>query len=371
MRSLRSGVPLARRLMLAHPVRMLAGAVGIGLAVMLILLLDGLWAGVRAQVTVFEDHTGAQLVVVAPGTDTLFADPSVVPAATTARVAATPGVRWAAPARTGYAILDLGGRRVAVAMVGAVPTRPGSAWSVVRGRAPRSDGETAVDRLFAERYRLRVGDSLPVMGARMRIVGLTGDSAMFMTPLVFVTERAAAALQRSPTTTGVVLVGTDDPVRVAARLRAAGLTVRTIGDLHQASLRLATRIFGAPLRLMVAVAFVAGTLIVALVAHTVVSEQRRDLGVLKAVGASGSRLARIALGETASLTATGAVSGVALLFLARAVIASWRPQFPVLLTSGSLARAALAAAAMALLAALLPAWRLARLDAATAFRSGS
>jgi hypothetical protein len=35
------GVPLARRLLGAHPIRVAAGAGGIGLALMLILLLDG------------------------------------------------------------------------------------------------------------------------------------------------------------------------------------------------------------------------------------------------------------------------------------------------------------------------------------------
>jgi putative ABC transport system permease protein len=146
--------------------------------------------------------------------------------------------------------------------------------------------------------------------------------------------------------------------------------VRTPGELHGAALRLATRVFGGPLQLMVAVAFIAGTLIVALVAHTVITEQRRDLGVLKALGASGPRLARVVITETAALTAAGALAGVALLALGRAVIAAWRPQFPVLVTPGSLTRAAAAAAVMALLAAALPARRLARLDPAGAFRSG-
>jgi putative ABC transport system permease protein len=364
------GVPLARRLLGAHPLRVLAGAGGIGLALMLILLLDGLWAGVRGQATLFEDHTGAQLVVVAPGTDSLFADPSVLPAAAVSRVAATPGVDWVAPVRTAYAILDLRGQRAAVALVGATPGQPGGPWKLSSGRAPLADDEIALDRLFAARQQVRIGDRLPVLGAQLRVVGFTGESAMFMTPLVFVTERTAAGLLGAPDTTGVVLLGTADPPGVSTRLRAAGLTVRTPGELHGAALRLATRVFGGPLQLMVAVAFIAGTLIVALVAHTVITEQRRDLGVLKALGASGPRLARVGITETAALTAAGALAGVALLALGRVVIAAWRPQFPVLVTPGSLTRAAAAAAVMALLAAALPARRLARLDPAGAFRSG-
>jgi len=62
-------VLVTRRLLTARPGRALAGAFGIGPALMLILLLTGLWAGVQDRVTTYEDHTGAQLAVVAPGTD--------------------------------------------------------------------------------------------------------------------------------------------------------------------------------------------------------------------------------------------------------------------------------------------------------------
>ena len=364
-------VPLVRRLLFAHPVRTAASAVAVGVALTLMLLLNGLWAGVRGQVTTFEDHSGAQLVVVSPGTDTLFADPSILPASTTARVAAVAGVDWAVPARTGYQILDLHNRRVAVALVGAVAGRPGSPWNVASGRAPRTDLEAAVDQTLADRHGLRIGDRLPVMGSPIRIVGITRDSAMFMTPLVFITERAAAILARLPQTTGIVLVGTDSPDQVAARLRATGLTVRTTRQLHDAALRLATRIFGAPIRLMVTVAFIAGALIVALVAHLLISEQRRHLGVLKALGAPPGRLARIALGETVAVTAAGALAAVGLLTVGRALITAWRPQFPVVVTPGALAQVAVAAAAMAVIAAALPARRLSRVEAASAFRSES
>jgi putative ABC transport system permease protein len=105
------------------------------------------------------------------------------------------------------------------------------------------------------------------------------------------------------------------------------------------------------------------------VAHTLVAEQRRDLGVLKALGAARGRLRRIAITETVTLTALGAVAAVLLLVVAQFVIAAWRPQFPVLLTAATVSRTARAAAAMALLAAWLPARRLARLDAASAFRA--
>jgi len=369
MALLSRSVPVTRRLLLARPGRLAAGAVAIGLALMLILLLDGLWVGVQDRVTTYEDHSGAQLAVVAPGTDNLFADPGILAAETVGQVAATPGVSWAAGVRTSYTILELHGGKAAAALVGAEPGRPGGPWAFRAGRAPRAGGEVALDAVLADRHGLGLGDRVPVLGQQLRLVGLTADTSMFMTPLVFLPQDALTELMRLPGTTGAVLVGTDRPVAVSARLRAQGLTVRSTDELRDASLRLATRIFGGPVRLMVGVGFVAGTLIVGLVAHTLLTEQRRDLGVLKALGAPPRRLRRVALSETAILTALGAVASVVLVVLAQLAIGAWRPQFPVMLTLPTVARAAVAATAMAVFAGWLPARRLGRLDAASAFRS--
>ena len=367
----RSGtVPVTGRLLAARPVRTAAGAAGIGLALMLMLLLAGLWAGVQDRVTTYDDHLGADLVVVPAGTDSLFADPGVLPAPTVADVAAVDGVDAVAGLRTMYQIVELPHGKAAVAVVAADPDASmGGPWALTAGRAPRAVDEVTVDALFAAQHGFELGDRLPVLGHPMRIVGLSDDTALFMTPLLFTSTEAMSSMLRSPETTGAVLIATDTPDQVAERLRAAGHTVRTPAQLRAASLSLATKIYGSPVRLMVAVAFAAGTLIVALVAYTRVTEQQRDLGVLKALGATPGRLRRVAVTETVVLTALGAVTSVVLLLAVRELLAWWRPAFPVILTPGTVAQTAAAAAVMALLAAWLPTRRLAKMDAASAFRS--
>jgi hypothetical protein len=75
-------VPLARRNLLAEPRRLAAGVAGIGLALMLILLLGGLWAGIQAQSGQYVDATGAALWVLPPDTRTLFAEGTQLPTST-------------------------------------------------------------------------------------------------------------------------------------------------------------------------------------------------------------------------------------------------------------------------------------------------
>jgi putative ABC transport system permease protein len=365
-------VPVTRRFLATGWLRTTASAAGIGLALMLMLLLTGLWVGVQDRVTTYDDHLDADLVVVPPGTRNLFADPGVLPATAIERIAKMPGVEGVAPLRTMYQILELPHGKAAVAAVSYDPVSGGGGpWAFTDGRAPAADDEVTVDTLWAAQHGFALGDRLPLLGHRMRVVGLTDDTALFMTPLLFTTTTAMDRMLRTSGTTGGVLVTTTrDPRDVAARLRDDGYTVRTPGQLHEASLRLATGIYGSPVRLMVGVAFAGGTLIVALVAYTRITEHQRDLGVLKALGATPDRLRRIAVAETATLTLLGMVAAVILLVITRELLAWWRPAFPVLLTPVTVAQTFVAAGVMALLAAWLPVRRLDRLDAASAFRSG-
>lgn len=364
-------VPLARRNLLADWRRLVISVLGVGVALMLILLLDGLWAGIQAQVTTYEDHTGAQLYVVTPGTFNLFADASTLPRSAVDEVAAIPGVQWAAPVRTSYTILELHGRKVPVALVGSVPTQPGGPWAIASGRAPQADDEIVVDKVLAERHDLHLGDPLAVGGATMRIVGLSSGTAGFMTGFAFVTHHATDLILQAPDTTSVILVGTDQPAVVQARLAALGLTAVDHDTLRSSSLELATKIYGTPLRLMIGVGFAAGTLVIALTAYTTIAERRRDYGIVKAIGATPVRLTAIALGQTLSLALLGALAAAVLFIGGRAAIEAVRPQFVVVLTASGAFRAAGAGLAMAVLAAFVPARRLARLDPSVAFRSGS
>jgi putative ABC transport system permease protein len=361
-------VPLARRNLLADPRRLAASALAVGMAVMLILLLDGLWAGVRSQVTRYEDEVGAQLYVVAPGTRSLFAEGSTVPISALDVVRRAPGVDWASPVQGRFAILDLHGRKVATTLVGSVPGGRGGPWAIADGRLVELDGEAVLDEVLADRHDLAVGDPIEILGRPFQIVGLSRGTASFMTGFVFITHGAADALLRSSASTTAVLVGAARPGEVRAQLEAEGLTVLDHDELRQAGLALATQIYGTPLRLMVLVAFLAGTLVIALTAYTSVTERTREYGIVKAMGATRRRLTALAVVQTALLAFAGTITGVVLFAVGRVAITTARPQFTILLTSGAVLRAAGAAAVMGTIAALIPAHRLARLDPAVAYR---
>ncbi len=361
-------VPLARRNVLADRRRLLASVAGVGLAVMLILLLDGMWAGIRQQTTLYTDNAGADLYVLQPGVRDLTAGASTLPLSAVDTVRAEPDVAWAAPVRTAYIILQLHGEKVAVSVVGSVPGQHGGPWSLMAGRTMNADDEIVIGSLLADRHGIRVGDRLDVMGHALRVVGLA-DTNGFMMSYVFVTHAAIDALSATPASTSVILIGTAQPATVMTRLRADGLNVLDRDTVAGNNQKFAVGIFGSPIRLMVGIGLAAGTMIIALTAYTTIVERRREYGIVKAMGATGRRLVALALGQTLTLAALGLIAGLGLFVAGRAMIVWSRPQFTVVLTAGAVGRAAIAALAMALLAAIVPARRLAALEPAVAYRS--
>jgi putative ABC transport system permease protein len=360
-------VPVARRTLTADRRRLLAGVVGVGLAVMLILLLDGMRVGIANQSRLYVDRAGADVYVLQPGMRELQ-EGGILPISVVDQVVATPGVDWAEAVRGSYVIVELHGTKLAPYLVGTAPAAPGGAWSIDQGRNVEADDEIVLDGVMADRHGLTVGDRIGVMGTTLDVVGLSSDTSGFMTSYMFATHAATDRLFGAPGTTSYVLVGASDAVTVRDRLIAAGLNALTADEVADNAEELASGVISGPLQLMVVVAFAAGTLVIALTAYTTITEHRREYGIVKALGARRARLVGMALIQTLGLALLGLLAGVALLLAGREVIVTVRPQFDVAVTAAALIRAAGAALLMALLAAVVPAHRLARLDPATAYR---
>ncbi|MFN0027091.1 MAG: ABC transporter permease [Acidimicrobiales bacterium] len=359
-------VPLARRNLLAEPRRLLASAGGVGLAVMLILVLDGLWAGIKSGVTVYEDNVGADLYVAQAGTYNFYGSSSRIPASMVDVVSDDPDIDWAVPVRAFFSIVDLHDRKVPVVVIGSVPGKRGGPWELGSGRAPANDDQVVVGRVLARRHNLDIGDSIDIMGRRFTIVG-TGSDA-FMASFVFMTHGATDALLAAPGTTSFVLVGTDRPHAVRSRLVAGGYTALDRDQLAVNDFELIARAYSVPMRFMTGVAFVIGSLVIALSAYSAIADRRREYGIVKAIGGHGRYLFGLAMRQTMMIAAAGLLAGFVLFLVGRSAIVWVRPQFTVVTTGTSLARAVGAAVVMGAIAAIVPARRLARLDPASAYR---
>jgi putative ABC transport system permease protein len=354
--------------MLADPRRFAASVAGVGLALMLILLLDGLSAGIDARVIVYEERSGAAFFVGQPGTTSFLGTTSSIPKATVDQVRALPDVDWAVGVRGFFTVPQVNGIRVPSYVVGSEPGARGGAWSIADGRVPSANNEIAVGQQFAKRGGVAVGDSVALFGKPFDVVGVAADSDMFMASFVFMTHKATDMLLNAPLTTSFVLVGTDQPERVREALVAAGLNGLSRDEIQRNDLALKGQAYSVGLGLVVSVAFLVGTLVIALTIYSSVMERRREYGIVKAIGATTRRLFRLVLVQSLVLAAIGHVAGGVFYAGGSALLGRLRPEFAIATTSTSLARVVGAAVVMGCLATFIPARRLAAMEPAAAFK---
>ncbi|MBI2703871.1 MAG: FtsX-like permease family protein [Actinobacteria bacterium] len=366
---LRDGeVPLARRLLLADWRRLLASLAGVGLALMLILLLDGLSAGIDARVTVYEQQSGADLYVAQPGTNSFLGSLSNIPAGTEAKVREQPAVNWTAPVRGFFTVPVLRGNRVPAYVVGWEPGKPGGPWKILDGRAPAGDGEIAVGGEVARKGSLALGSPFELLGTRFVVVGIAGDADMFMASFVFMTRQASEVMLKAPGFTSFILVGTDRPDALKQTLASAGIHSLTRAEIERNDLALKGQAYSAGLGLVVSVAFAVGTLVIALTIYTAIMERRREYGIVKAIGANARRLYRIVLAQSLVLAFGGLAVG-AVFFLAGVQVLGWlRPQFEISTSGSAVVRVVVAAVVMGGVATVVPARRLNAMEPAMVFR---
>ena len=126
-------VPLVRRQLLARRGRTLAGVIGIAVALLLVLALKAIFAGMEGRLTAFIDGTGADVIVAQEGVTTMHMTQSALAADTVAAIAGVPGVASVQGIVYRGAFVETGpnGRSGIVALVGGGPVP-----DLVEGRLP-------------------------------------------------------------------------------------------------------------------------------------------------------------------------------------------------------------------------------------------
>src|SRR3990170_3200077 len=169
---------LARRNLAANRVRLIASVGGVALALSLSLALDAIFAGVADQLTAYIDRARADVWVSQEGVRNLHMVASWLPDTVTDEIRAVDGVVEAAPILYSTDTIA-GGDERGVAYVIGLPADAsmGGPWDVIEGTDRLKPGSIVVDRGFARKAGVRVGDSVGVLGGEARIVGLSEGAA--------------------------------------------------------------------------------------------------------------------------------------------------------------------------------------------------
>ena len=362
---------LARRNLFRDRARFLLSVVGVAVSVGLILLLAGYRSGVYRQASAYLDNTPGSVVVAEKGIRDFLGTSSVLPPDALDAVRSTPGVDRVIPVVSQLVIFERHGRKDGFFLIGYDPASGGGPWKLVDGREPSADDELVIDRTTAGQHDIAIGDQVTLLDRDGTVVGLSDETTFWAGSIAFARITTLESLLRAPDLRSFLLVTPAagvSPEAVRDRLAVPGTEVLLKADVVANDAKLMARVYDAPIGIMVAIAFVVGVLVVGLVIYTATIERRREFGAVKAIGARNRVLYRVVATQAIIAAVVGAVAGIGLAFGAGAALMSWRPQFLVAIEPAAVGIVLASSLLMAVLAALIPARSIARLEPAEVFR---
>jgi putative ABC transport system permease protein len=366
-----SGVPVGRRLLFAERRRAALTVLGVAAALLLVLVLDGIFAGAIDRVTSYIRSSPASVFVSQSGVRTMHMSASTLRPETVAAVASVDGVAWAAPLGfTSGSVSGPGGRELTYVIGYDTGTGHGGPAELVHGRAPRQ-GEVVLDEQAADELGLALGGKATVLGASLRVVGLSSGGTSITNTTAFVSRAEFARIQGDQF--AYILVGNDDrvaPAAVAERIRAAvpSVTVQTREEFATSEAKVVTDMSADLLRLMSSIGLLIALAVIALGLMTATLNRLRDFAVLKALGSRTSRLLGAVAVQVIWTVGLAAVVAALLAQLLAWVLPLVAPAVQITVTPTAVTQTTLGALAVGMVAALWPLRRIAAIDAATAFR---
>jgi len=367
---------LARRNLLRNRARLVVSIGGVALALTLVLALDAIFEGVSRQMTRYIDRSGAEIWVGQAGVRNLHMVASWMPSSVTDDVRAVEGVAAAEPILYTTDSMSAGDERSWAYVIGLTPTASmGGAWDVVEGAGQPGPGEAVIDRRFAQRAGVGLGDQVTMLGRDFRISGLTEGTASLVNSVAFVTFGDFAARRGGDPAVSFVLVraadgAASDALALSIETRVSGVSVQTTRAFATSERRLGLDMSGDVISIMNIIGFVVGLAVVALTVYVATLALRREYGSLKAFGAPNGYLYRVVLTQAALSVAIGFVTGIAVTAALSAVIPRTGLNLELAISGESLVKVGMVAAVIAALAALLPIRQIAGLDPAVVAREG-
>ena len=346
-----------------RPIRTLVSVAGIALGVALVMLFTGLARGMSNDLQRRASNVRAELIFMRPGAVQLTSTTANLDTRYVDRLKAIEGVEEALPL---IRYIFQGARGVGLEQIDGVDWNTYSGMngiSMAEGRGPQGPNEVVIDETKARNNNLHIGDSLKPFGTdEYRIVGIYSPESGARVKMSLEAMQQALESPGKATLIFVKLRNPDQLEEVAARINRElpGNTIQPTRDVFT-SFEKSIPYLGVFLRVLVGLAAVVSALVVMLAMYTTITERTREIGILKAMGASRGYIVGIIEKEAILISIIGLVAGFVVSMIAGYLIHrayglvfeySWRW--------------ALVAAAIGLiggaLGALYPAWRASNLD---------
>lgn len=346
-----------------RPVRTLITMIAVAMEVTMVIIVVGLTSGMLLDSARRTEGVGADVMVQPPSASVFLGFTGApMPVAIAKRLSEQEYVQAVAPV-----LVQLNAVNNLELVYGIDPASfraVSGGFSFFSGHDLQAADDILVDDFYASGHKVHVGQMLHLVGNDFHVVGIVehGKGARLFVLMSTLQEMMGAHDKAS-----VFFVKCDRSDHTPAvesefEQLLPKYEVRPMKDFIQMYTSSTVPGLAAFKTAMIAIAVAIGFLVIFLSMYTTVNERTREIGVLKALGASRLYIARIIMSETTLLCISGFVLGIGLSFLCKAFVKSAFPSLQIYFAPEWWLYAAFIAVAGGLLGACYPTWLASRKD---------
>ncbi|MCQ3977461.1 MAG: hypothetical protein DPW09_28870 [Anaerolineae bacterium] len=349
------------------------GVGGVALALLLMLALDALLAGAAEKLVVYINQVGADIFVAQEGVKNMHMAASAITLRDMRLASHADGVTSASPILYASGVVKAGQADILSYIIGFDPDEPlGGPSEVIAGTADLQRDEAIIDETVARNQGLGLGDEVELLGETFTIAGLTRGLTNLTNSVTFIHLKDFQEL-RSQGVISYALLKVEpgsDAGLIAAAITARNPDVTALPRVEFAreERQLVTDMAVELLNIMSLSGLLIGLAVTALTLYTSTLRKRQEYGVLKAIGAKNWQLYTVVVMQAFLSLTIGLAIAMGLVWLMGVVLPEINSGINFVLTPAAVIRVGLASLLIGVVAALAPAWQIARLDPARVFR---
>ena len=369
-------IKLGWRNLVFERTRLIISVSGVALAVLLILVMSGVFAGSEEHAVAYIKNQPVPLWMMQLGVANMHMSSSTLPVDALEKVRAVPGVQEAVGLLYANAGVDVGDTLIYSYIFAVEDDVPfGGPWDMAEGVTNLEWNEVVIDQDLAIRYGLELGDKVNILGTDLNIAGLSKGTFGIATSISFINKKLLASmLGISPQTASYILIQPEvglAPKILTDRLFDAipGINIMDQVDFAASDQELIRQMGADIIKAMNMVSYLVGLLVIGLTIYTATLERAREYGVLKAIGANFLSLVEVVFVQAYISSGLGFITGVGLSYVVANLISSLLPEMLILIRLENILQQIPVIIGITAIAALLPLGRIARLDPMIAFKA--
>ena len=364
---------LAWRNLAQNRTQFILGVGGVALALVLMLALDALLAGSEENLVAYINQSGADIFVSQEGVKNMHMAASAITWRDMRLASHAEGVASASPILYTTSVIETPGADILSYIIGFDPDEPlGGPQKIVVGTLNLKRDEAIIDEAVARSQGIRLGDEIDLLGETFTVVGLSEGLTNLINSVTFIrlddfqTLRPGEAISyalleveagANPAEVVRDIVARNDDILALSQTEFAEEEKQIIKDMSVEVINI-----------MNLSGLLIGLAVTALTLYTSTLRKRQEYGVLKAIGARNRHLYIVIIAQATLSLALGFGLAISLVWLFGRGLSLAAPGVAMTLKQTAVSRVMLASVAIGLVAALLPAWQIARLDPAEVFR---